>query len=313
MALALALGLAFNAAAWSETLQDPTLGNPRRIAEAPTGELLVTDRSGLIVAVDRESLVPVWGFRLPLEGAPFGLASLNRLVFVGNTRTNNVEVYRLTGSRPANVNLRFEYNLGDTPAGEMGSIENPIGIAVDRHEQLVFVLDGGEKKVKVFDRKGSFLYDFVPAGQDGVVLSPVSLAVDEVNGEVLIGDYGDPSGTSAASSPARILIYDFAGELLHQIDGSGLFGSNFVFARVQGIATRGDGLIFAADPLGGRVLVLERASGVLVETLGTQGQEPGQLMVPTDVFLDRDTGDLFVVNNRGARGVEVFRGAGDRP
>jgi hypothetical protein len=48
----------------------------------------------------------------------------------------------------------------------------------------------------------------------------------------------------------------------------------------------------------------------LLEVLGAQGQEPGQLMLPLDVFFDERTGDLYVSNNQGARRVEVLRGAG---
>jgi DNA-binding beta-propeller fold protein YncE len=303
--MALALGLAYTAVAWAQTIQ-----NPRRIAEGPGGQLLVSDRSGSIVALDKTSLQPLWSFQLPAEGAPFGLATSNRLVFVGNTESRNVEVYRLTGSQGGSKTLRFAYNLGGTPAGEMGTIQNPISIATDRKEKLVFVLDGAAKMVKVFDQKGAFLRDFAPVDGDGEVLSPVSLEVDPIRGEVLVADYGDPSGSSVASAPARILIYGYDGTLRDQIDGTGFFGSNFVFRRVQGMATSADGRIFATDPLGSRILVLDRSTGELKEALGTQGQEPGQLMIPTDVLLDQDTGDLFIVNNRGGRRVEVIRGVG---
>ncbi len=303
--MALVLGLAYAATAWAQTIQ-----NPRRIAEGPAGQLLVSDRSGSIVAVDRSSLQPLWSFQLPAEGAPFGLATSNRLVFVGNTGTGNVEVYRLTGGRGGSKTLRFAYNLGNSSPGETGTIQNPISIDTDRKEKLVFVLDGSMKKVKVFDQKGAFLYDFAPVDRDGVLLSPVSLEVDELHGEVLVADYGDPSGGFAASAPARILIYGYDGTLLDQIDGSGFLGSNFVFRRVQGMAASADGRIFAADPLGSRILVFERSNGELKEALGTQGSEPGQLMIPTDVLLDQDSGDLFIVNNRGGRRVEVIRGAG---
>ena len=309
VATVVALVLAYTGAVWAQTVQ-----NPRRIAEGPTGQLLVTDRLfGSVVAVDRDSLEPVWSFPLPQEGAPFGLATWNRLVFVGNTKTKNVEVYRLRGSHAGNMTLQFAYNLGDTPPGETGAIENPISIAVDRKSQLVFVLDGGEKKVKIFDRRGTFLDAFEPRDDAGMLLSPVSIAVDETRQEVLVGDYGDPSGSFRARKPARILIYDHFGALLFQIAGNRTTHWNTQFSRVQGMATSTDGRIFAADPLGGRILVLDRSSGALLEVLGTEGQEPGQLMLPLDVFLDERTGDLYVSNNQGARRVEVLRGAGRQP
>lgn len=313
LALVLSFVLAYPNAVRSETVKDPTLGNVRRVAETPAGDLLVTDRSGLIVKVDKDSLEPISGFRLPLDGAPFGLATLDHLVFVGNTETKNVEVYELPRSRGKKLDLSFAYNLGGVPAGETGTIENPIGIGVDRSAQLVFVLDGKAKTIKVFRSDGPLLREFAPAGLYGVVLSPVSLAVDETHGEVLVGDYGDPGGSSYSAEPARILAFDFDGNLRYQIDGSGFWDSGLVFRRVQGMAASADGRIFAADPLGGRILVFQRGSGTLLDVLGTRGDEPGQFRIPTDVLLDPESGDLFIVNNRGARRVEAIRGVGGQP
>ncbi len=199
---ALALFLAQTGSTQAQTVQ-----NPRRIAEGPVGQLLVTDRQfGAVVAVDMDSLEPLWSFPLPQEGNPFGLATWNRLVFVGNTETRNVEVYQIQAARADKIKATFKYNLGGTPEGETGTIGNPMSIAVDRKEQLVFVLDGFAKKIKVFDRKGVFAYAFEPRGGDGWLLSPVALAVDEARREVLVADYGDPSGGFSARKPARILI-----------------------------------------------------------------------------------------------------------
>jgi len=295
--------------------------NPRRIAEGPAGQILVADRRhGAVIAVDRASLESVWSTPLPAEGRPFGIASLNGLVFVGNTGTKNVEVYRIIGSGGSDTTLEFAYNLGGVPAGATGTIENPIGVGVDANENLAFVLDGPAKRISVFETgTGAFRYAFEPRDSSGLLLSPVSLAVDELRREVLVGDYGSPaswfSGCSfcGAAEPARILIYAYSGELLFEIHGDGSTHSSARFARVQGMAVSADGRIFAADPLGSRILVFDRYSGVLLEELGTQGPAEGQLMLPLEVWLDGKTGDLFVSNNQGARRVEVLRGTGGQP
>lgn len=324
LALAL-LCLAGAGPAWAQTEPDPAVAvplvqNPRRIAEGPNGQVLVTDRRyGAVVAVDRNSLEPVWSTPLPQEGAPFGLAVMKRLVFVGNTSTKNVEVYRIRGSGEPDTTLRFAYNFGKVPTGAIGPFENPIGIAVDANEKLVFVLDGAAKRIEVYKPNGSIQYAFEPRDSDNALLSPVSLAVDELRREILVGDYGNPApywdGCSfcGAAEPARILIYDYRGELLFEIRGDGSTHSSAGFARVQGMAVSADGRIFAADPLGGRILVFDRYSGALLEELGTQGPDEGELMLPLDVWLDGETGDLFISNNRGARRVEVLRGAGGQP
>jgi DNA-binding beta-propeller fold protein YncE len=297
---------------WVPASRSQTVNNPRRLAFGPAGQLLVAERSGSVVAVNRRTLKATSSFVLPNEGAPFGLATLNRLVFVGNTETQNVEVYRMFGSNLQGLRLRFAYNLGYTPPGETGTIAKPISIAVDRAAQLVFVLDGREKKVKIFHFRGPFVNDFAPADGTGEVLSPVSLAVDPVRQEVLVGDYGDPSGFFSASTPARILFYDYQGALLSQIDGDGSTHETTQFARVQGMATSADGRIFAAEPLANHILVLDRTTGELLATVGNEGPNPGELMLPLDVLFDERSGALFVSNNQGARKVELFKYPGRR-
>ncbi len=308
-----------------------TVQNPRRLAGGPDGQLLVSDRQyGTIVAIDRASLQPVWSAQLPEGSEPFGLAVRNRLVFVGDTGTQTVGVYRINGSGGAGTRLAFAYRIGPADGGMAtirargrrtdagatpGAFARPIGLAVDGNQNLVFVLDGAAKTVSVFRRNGAFVSSFEPRDGAGALLSPVSLAVDTLRQEVLIGDYGNPAPDFAgcsfcgAAAPARILIYGYDGQLRFEIHGDGSTHSSARFARVQGLAASADGRIFAADPLGSRILVFDRISGALLQELGTDGR----LRLPLDVLLDDVTGDLFVSNNRGARRIEVLRGAGGQP
>lgn len=293
--------------------------NPRRVAGGPAGTVLVSDRQyGTVVAVDRDSLQAVWSAQLPAEGRPFGLGAHNRQVFVGNTVTKRVEVYRIKGSGGADTRLSYAYSLAGAD-GAPAVFDKPIGIGVDPDENLVVVLDGAAKSVSLFRRDGTFVDSFEPRGSDNTLLSPVSLSVDPLRQEILVGDYGDPApiwtncSFCGAAAPARILIFDYRGALLSEIRGDGTSHLSTRFARVQGLAASVDGRIFAADPLGSRVLVLDRLTGALLEKLGTEGTEPGQLMLPTDLWFDSGTGDLFISNNRGARRIEVLRGAGGQP
>ena len=137
--------------------------------------------------------------------------------------------------------------------------------------------------------------------------------------EILVADYGDPAAIfsncsfCSANEPARIMIFSYEGALLDEIRGDGTTYFLTRFARLQGLAAGADGRIFAADPLGGRILVFDRVSGAILDRLGVKGEAPGQLMAPSDVWLDPATGDLFISNNLGARRVEVLRGAGGQP
>ncbi|MDH5557818.1 MAG: NHL repeat-containing protein [Alphaproteobacteria bacterium] len=307
-----------SATALSSTLV-PAVANPRRIAGGPDGQILVTDRRyGAVIAVDKQSLQPVWSATLP-DGGPFGIAFTRKGIFVGNTATKNVEVYSLNGSGGPDTLLEFDRNLGDVPAGTIGTIENAIAVAADDKAKQIFVLDGAAKRISVFDRKGSLLRSFEPRGSDNLLLSPVSLAIDELRREILVADYGDPSAWlsncsfCSANEPARIMIFSYEGDFLYEIRGDGTTHWLTSFARLQGLAASGDGRIFAADPLGARILVFDRFTGAILDELGVKGTNPGQLMAPSDLWLDIETGDLFISNNLGARRVEVLRGVGGQP
>jgi DNA-binding beta-propeller fold protein YncE len=294
--------------------QVPSVTNPRGIAEGPSSQVLVADRTASsIIALDSSTLDTVWSFLLPPEGKPFGLATYGRLVFVGNTETHNVEVYKLSPNKKDPLQpmmLEFQYNLGFTPPGQLGSLERPNSIAVDAKKNRVFVLDAGDRKIKVFDVRGALLDIITPTDNQGLLLNPVSIAVDSRRQEVLISDFGDPSGFFSVARPGRILIYSTDGQYLSQINGNGSTNSATRFVRPQGLAVTPSGRILVAEALGSRILVLDRKNGALLGEIGSPGSDPGQLRVPVDLFLDSRTGDVFVSNSRGARRVEVFRGAG---
>jgi len=317
------LGLAVTQPARAQAGTDPTAGpltvqNPRRLDGGPDGTVLVSDRRyGTIVAIARDSLEPVWSAQLPGEGQPFGLGMRNRRLFVGNTTTKRVEVYKIQGSGGDDTHLSYSHTLMGAD-GTPAVFDKPIGIGLD--ENLVFVLDGTAKSVRVFRGNGAFVDSFEPRGSDGALQSPVSLAVDPLRHEVLVGDYGDPRPvpdcsfcTYAPAAPARIMVFGYDGQLRFEIRGDGTTRPLTRFARIQGMAASADGRIFAADPIGNRIFVFDRATGTVLAELGTGGTAPGELLLPLDVWLDDETGDLFISNNRGARRVEVLRGAGGTP
>lgn len=319
-ALAGAAALVVAGSAWAQPpMEEPApvlaVVNPKRLAAGADNEVLVSDRRyGAIIAVDKASLEPLWSFTLPNEGMPFGLATTKKMVFVGNSATKNVEAYKMQAVG-GEMSLSFAFNFGGVPEGAMGDIEKPVSIAVDSNQKLVFVLDAAAKEIKIFDHKGRAIGAISPADTSGLVASPVAIAIDELRGHVLVADYGDMSAACSVcprKAAARILAYNYNGVLQFQIDGDGLVHDSptrIGFARVQGMAVSDDGRIFVADPLGSRIFVLD-SGGVLLDQIGLEGSAPGELMLPLDVLLDRATGDLFISNNRGARRIEVFRGAG---
>lgn len=287
-ALAAILGFlsSLPAAAQVPMAQTVPMQSPVRLACGPKGLLVVTDYNARAVfTVNHADLKTVDAFAVP--GRPTGIAWASGKIFVGNETTGTVEVYNPSG--------QWLYDLG----GAKGLVRQPNDIAVDKKSRRVFVVDGRDKVVKVFDMSGPFLF----AIGAGHLANPTGIVLDEGREQVLVSDYGDP----AATFSARVRIFDYAGNPVFSFGGRA--GG---FSRPQGMAVDGEGHLFLADGLLGQILVFDQATGAGLKTLGEFGLGPGQLQLPLDVVLDPESKDLFVTNNRAAR-IEVFKAGGSIP
>lgn len=285
IAAAATLGDRTAAAGRGETA-DVSLLSPVRIAAMDNGPLLVSDyTAGSVCMVNRNTLMVLRCFAV--SGRPSGVAWSHDRIYVGSEAAGTVEAYNPGGR------LLFRF-------GTEGSVKAPGGIAVDGGSGMIFVADGFEKNVKVFDRDGLPLYTIAgDAAGSGQMVNPIEVAVDPMRRELLVSDYGNP----ADAFPARIRIYDLAGNFI-----TALSGKRGGFSRPQGLSVKGE-LIFVADGMLGQVLVFDRTTLARVGTLGSFGTGPGQLMLPLDVLADPASEDVFVTNNRMGR-VERFEKGG---
>jgi len=310
--------LAIGLVAFTTVGEAQNLVSPMRIAEGPPGQVLVSDsRQDLVLAMDEDSLAPVWSFSV--AGNPMAVGFAANLILIGNASTHNVEVYRLKGAQKGpHKTLEFQFNLGHTPSGTAGTIRTPSDLGVDKDVRLVFVVDSGDRKVKVFTLDGDAVTVFPAEGDEGPpLLSPTALAVDPQRREVLVSDYGDPSGSlfSGAAVPARIMVYTYGGQFLRRINGGPVddvvVAPEARFERPQGLAIDRQGRVLMVEAVRGEVFVFDGAGGGLVGKLGVAGDGPGQLRLPLDVVLT-GSGDLLVTNNMNGR-VERLAGSGGRP
>lgn len=266
--------------------------SPARLSPGPSGILLVTDyRAQAVFMVSRANVAKVIR-SFSIDGRPLGIAWARGRIYVGNETTGAVEVYNPAGKRM--------YTLGGAP----GSVKQPSDIAVDESRGLVFVVDGQEKRIRVFGLKGPELTAISGIGA-GSLVNPIGIALDQAREEILVSDYGHPADSSGERIPSLVHIFDYDGNKTAEISGSGRF------SRPQGLAVE-DGYIYLTDGMLGQVLVLDRSSGATVATLGEFGTGPGQLQLPLDVVIDPSSKDVYVTNNRAAR-VELFEGGGQVP
>ncbi len=267
------------------------LQSPVRIAMGKNGTFFVSDfLSHAIVEFEAGSGTAQVVAAYVVPGRPLGVAwaNGNRLI-VGNSTTQTVDVYRTS-------NGKWLYSLGGP-----GAVADPSDIAVDTAKDLVFALDGTAGTVKVFDLKdGTYLYSISsPGAGDAYLQNPTAIAADIVREEVVVSDYGDLDH----GGPAALKIFTYAGDHVKTHSGKkGMLGARF--SRPQGLAIDARGHILLVEAVAGEVQILDRATGSLVETLGSFGVGPGELWLPLDVIVDENQ-DAFVTNNRPRR-IEVY-------
>lgn len=253
-----------------------TLRSPARLASTPSGRLLVSDYyQGAVQVVDPQTLQPEAA--LEVNGRVLAVGLWGGRTFVGNATTKTVEVYGASG--------RLRYSFG----GGAGAVSDPSDLAIDSDLGLVFVVDGKAKLVKVFEVDGNLVRTI--AGFD----NPTGIALDPTRKELFVSDFGN---LSAFSPTAVIKRLDYDGLVLGEISGR-----STGFSRPQGLAVDST-RIYVVDAFRGEVLVLDRATGQQIGTLGSFGSGPGQLLLPLDVLIGK-RGDVFVSSNQTAR-IERF-------
>ena len=275
------------------SVQAQPLLSPTRLAQLPSGHLLVTDLQGqTVLRWNSNRQIATGAIKIP--GRPVSVAFGWKKLFVGNELTQSVDVLNRGG--------QLQYILG----GENFHIPRPSDIALDIEKGWVFVSDTAGARVLVFDQKGALLRTLPAEGQTPLY-QPTGLTVDPVRGEVLVSDFGKRGGFSTT---AMVRIYDYNGVYKGSISGKSSDG--YGFSRPQGLAVNKQGLIYLVDSLRSQVLVFDRDTMQGVTTIGEVGKEPGQLLLPLDVLIDEKTHDLYVSNNHNRR-IELFSGMGWLP
>ena len=288
------------------------LVSPMRITRAGSGLLAVTDyHQQMVFFISPRNSKIQRGFRV--QGRPMGVAKAGGRFYVGNETKARVEVYNRRGRLVGRIGgpaaqVRFfnrEFALPGSPFAE--GIQKPTDIAVDPLHSRVFVVDGAQKNVKVFTRRGDPLFTIPSSSPDiDILANPTAVAVDPTESEIYVSDYGDEK----IGIYARIQIFNYQGEQIGTISGrQGMFGQRF--SRPQGLFADGAGHIFLVDCFAAEVLMFDRHTGILLKTLGGHGTAEGKMRLPLDVAVHPRTKDVFVTNNRLSR-IERFAGGGQQ-
>jgi DNA-binding beta-propeller fold protein YncE len=210
--------------------------------------------------------------------SPIGAAlDADGLLYVSDSARRRVFVY--SGTKNKRV-------IGDD------NLLRPTGIAVNKNEKLLYVVDTLGHRVDVFDLSGNRVRSFGKrGGGQGEFNYPVHIALD-AGGDVYVMD----------TLNFRVQIFDKEGKFLSQ------FGSNGTaigaFMKPKGIAVDSEGHIWVSDGLRNSVQVFDR-KGTLLLIFGKKGTGAGEFDIPAGLYIDsRDR--LYVADSYNYR-VQMFQ------
>jgi DNA-binding beta-propeller fold protein YncE len=186
------------------------------------------------------------------------------------------------------------------PEGVFGSdvLVRPGGIAIDKENRFVYVVDSGNDVVDVFDADSYKLLRQIgkpshkhESTDPGTFALPECVAVDS-DGNVYVTD----------TFNNRIEIFDADGNFISTFGKNGDAPNDL--ERPKGIAVDGDGHIWVVDAATNQVKVF-RSDGRLLIYFGGQGYYPGQFMGPWGIAIDKF--NRVIVSETFPGRVQVFR------
>lgn len=213
------------------------------------------------------SLSSVIGVALDAEGRLYATDSVLRRVFVFEKGKNT-------------------HVIGDD------SLLRPTGIAINKDEKLLYVVDTLGHRVDCFDLAGKRLFSFGKrGGGPGEFNYPTHIAIGNT-GDVYVMD----------SLNFRVQIFDKAGKFISRFGSTGTAIHDFV--KPKGIAVDSEGHIWVSDGLRNSIQVFDR-QGRLMLIFGKAGIGKGDFNIPAGIFIDCND-RLYVADSYNYR-VQVFQ------
>ncbi len=178
------------------------------------------------------------------------------------------------------------------------NLVDPVGLAIDRQNRFLYVVDTQQDQVLVFDADTlKLLRRIGTGGKNHWLTTP--------------GDFGAPSNV-ALDKEGNVYVTDTMNNRVEIFDPDGNFLSQFgkhgdgpgYLARPKGIAVDCDGHIWVADSYQDRVQVFNR-EGQLLTYLGGHGHFPGQFEALIGIAIDKEN-RVFTTEQYPGR-MQMFR------
>ena len=264
-------------------------------------------------------------------------------LYVADTGNHQIRIFELTDGdncpsgtdEVVNDEVCFVADFGSSGSSD-GRFDEPAGVAFDEDESILYVADTENNRIQSFEMVSSstcpsgtdkiitgvcFIEEFGSSGSsDGKFNSPEGLAFDENNDLLYVAD----------TENNRIQMISTIGGSSDSISFSEEFGSTgssddeFDMPTDLAISNNGENL-YIVDSENNRIKIYDLTSGdncpsgtdeviddevCFDDTFGVSGSSDGRFDIPTDLAVDPDTGDIYVVDSDNNR-VQKFESNGD--
>jgi DNA-binding beta-propeller fold protein YncE len=193
------------------------------------------------------------------------------------------------------------FNAKHEPEASFGAdvLVSPAGIAIDKENRFVYVVDTQQDQVLVFDAdKYTLLRRIGTGGKKHTLTSPGDFALPT---HVAVDKEGNVYVTDTLNN--RVEVFDADGGFINEFGKAGDGPGHF--ARPKGIAIDRDGHIWVVDEIQSRVQVFDKEGRLLIY-LGERGWYPGQFQALYGIASDNRNNRIITSEQFPGR-VQVFR------
>jgi DNA-binding beta-propeller fold protein YncE len=208
------------------------------------------------------------------------------------------------------LTLTYDKTIGSAGFGP-GQLLVPQGITVDDKTGNVYVSDGGNNRVNIYNQSGNFLSSFGSTGSGpGQFNEPLDLKFSPVTGNLYVGEDNN-----------RIDEFTPQGNFITSFGTFGTLNPGDVFFGPGGLSFDKSGNLYVTD-FSNDVIKEYDPNNNLIKTIGSKGTAPGQFIGPAGLSVSPVSGNIFVAdqyNNRieeltpDGQPVLTFGGPGSGP
>ena len=333
----------------SDSGDDDYLGSPSAIAvHKKTDYIYVADSSTDSISVFDDDGDFLFKFDDDGSGSEFRNPSgmviddSEEILYVADSGKHRIMIYELTDGDncPSGTEevvedeVCFVEEFGSSGSDD-GEFDEPSGLAFDEDASLLYVADTENNRIQVFEiisgttcPSGTdevvdgvcFVEEFGSSGSgNGEFNSPMGLALDLDNDVLYVAD----------TDNHRIQMISISGSSSDTLEYSERFGSvgddDDEFNKPTDLAINNSDNLYIVDSNNHRIKIYELTRGdncpsgtadvvddevCFDEEFGLEGSSDGRFDTPTDLAIDTDSGDIYVVDSENNR-VQRFQADGD--